>query len=119
VLGVGGAVALVFGGLILTSGNPDQYQVSPWVVFSLAGILGSLVIFVFVNVIRIRHMPAAMGIEAVVGRSAVARSPLDPQGFVVMDGETWTAEAEGGSILPGDQVIVTEIKGLRLKVRKS
>ena len=119
VLGIGGAVALVFGGLILTSGNPEQYQVSPWVVFTLAGTLGSLVIFVFVQVVRIRTLPSSMGLEAVVGRTAVARSPLDPRGFVTMDGETWTAEAEGGSIQPGQKVIVTEIKGLRLKVRKS
>ncbi len=119
VLGVGGAIALIFGGFILTSGNPEQYQVSPWVVFTLAGILGSLVIFVFVNVVRIRHMPAKMGQETVVGRRAVARSALSPEGFVLMDGETWTAQAEGGSIQPGESVIVTEIKGLRLKVRKA
>lgn len=119
VLGIGGAVALIFGGLILTSGNPEQYQVSPWVVFTLAGILGSLVIFVFVNVVRIRHMPAKMGQETVVGRTAVARSVLSPEGFVLMDGETWTAQAEGGTIQPGERVIVTEIKGLRLKVRKA
>lgn len=119
VLGIGGAVALVMGGLILTSGNPDQYQVSPWVIFTLAGVLGSMVVFVFVNVVRIRRMPARMGAETVVGRSAVARSSLDPSGFVMMDGETWTAEAEGGSIQPGERVIVTEIKGLRLKVRRS
>ena len=119
VLGVGGAIALIFGGFILTSGNPEQYQVSPWVVFTLAGILGSLVIFVFVNVLEIWSKPASMGIETVVGRTAVARSALSPEGFVFMDGETWTAQAEGGSIQPGESVIVTEIKGLRLKVRKA
>ncbi len=119
VLGVGGAVALIFGGFILTSGNPEQYQVSPWVVFTLAGALGSLVIFVFVNVLEIWSKPASMGIETVVGRTAVARSALSPEGFVFMDGETWTAQAEGGSIQPGESVIVTEIKGLRLKVRKA
>ncbi|MCH7953580.1 MAG: NfeD family protein [Chloroflexi bacterium] len=53
-----------------------------------------------------------------VGRTVVARSALAPEGFVMMDGEIWTAEAEEGEIEPGDSVIITQIKGLRLKVRK-
>jgi membrane-bound serine protease (ClpP class) len=119
VLGVGGAVALVLGGFMLTSGNQEGFTVSPWLVYTLTAALGSMVLFVLVNAMRIRRMPAKMGIETIVGRIAVARSPLSPRGYVFMDGETWTAEAEGGSIQPGDHVIVTEIKGLRLKVRKS
>ena len=36
----------------------------------------------------------------------------------MLDGEIWTAEAEEGGIKPGDSVIITQAKGLRLKVRK-
>jgi membrane-bound ClpP family serine protease len=43
---------------------------------------------------------------------------MTPDGFVMMDGEIWTAESEEGGIEPGDNVIITQIKGLRLKVRK-
>jgi len=69
-------------------------------------------------VMRIRTMPAKVGMSTVVGRTVVARSALTPEGFVTMDGEIWTAEAEEGGIEPGDSVIITQIKGLRLKVRK-
>ena len=48
----------------------------------------------------------------------MARSALTPEGFVLMDGEIWTAEAEDGEVEPGEQVIITQAKGLRLKVRK-
>ena len=118
VLGIGGAVALVLGGFLLTQNNPPGFQVSPWLIWGLAATLGTLVLFVFVNIVRIRHMPARVGVESVVGRSVVARSALDPSGFVFMDGEYWTAEAEGGNISPGERVVITEINGLRLKVRK-
>ncbi|MCI0818576.1 MAG: nodulation protein NfeD [Chloroflexi bacterium] len=118
VLGVGGAVALVLGGLMLTSGNDAEFRVSEELIIAVAIGLGAMVMFVFVNVMRIRTMPAKVGMSTFVGRTVVARSALAPEGFVMMDGEIWTAEAEEGEIKPGDNVIITQIKGLRLKVRK-
>jgi membrane-bound serine protease (ClpP class) len=118
VLGVGGVVALILGGSLLTNGNPPEFSVSPWLVWGTAGVLGGLVLFVLVNVFRIRRMPARVGMETVVGRTVKARSALDPGGFVFMDGEYWTAEAEEGNISPGESVIVTQINGLKLKVRR-
>jgi membrane-bound serine protease (ClpP class) len=118
ILGIGGAIALVLGGLILTSDNPPEFQVSRWLVFSIAAFLAAFSIFVAINIMRIRGMPAVTGPETIVGRRAVARSALAPAGFVFMDGEYWAAEAEDGEVQPGENVIVTAIKGLRLTVRK-
>jgi membrane-bound serine protease (ClpP class) len=118
ILGIGGAIALVLGGLILTSDNPPEFQVSRWLVFSLAAFLAAFSIFIAINLMRIRRMPAQMGVETIVGRRAVARSALAPAGFVFIDGEYWAAEAEDGEVKPGENVIVTAIKGLKLTVRK-
>jgi len=118
VLGVGGAVALVLGGLMLTSGNDAEFRVAEELIIGVAIALGALVVFVLVNVMRIRGMPAKVGMSTVVGRTVVTRSALTPEGFVLMDGEIWTAEAEDGKIEPGESVIVTHIKGLKLKVKK-
>ena len=81
-------------------------------------LVGAFVIFVLVNILRIRSMPAQMGMETTVGRSAVVRSPLDPTGFVFIDGEYWSAESEEGKIERGERVVITEVKGLKLKVKK-
>ena len=118
ILGIGGAVSLVLGGLLLTSDNPPEFQVSKWLVFGLAAVLGAYIVFVLLNVVRIRRMPPQVGVETVVGHAAVARSALDPAGFVFMDGEYWSAESEDGAVQPGQSVVVTEIKGLKLKVKK-
>jgi membrane-bound serine protease (ClpP class) len=118
ILGIGGAVSLVLGGLILTSDNPPEFQVSRWLVFSLAAALAIFCVFIALNVVRVRRMPAQVGVETMVGRRAIARSALEPTGFVMMDGEYWAAEAEEGGIEAGTSVIVTRIKGLRLTVRK-
>ena len=116
--GAAGSVSLVLGGLILFSGNPQDFQIDTWVIFAIAAPLTLMFLFGFANALRIRRMPPTMGKETMVGRVAVAKSTLTPKGFVFMDGANWTAESEGGIIHPGDKVVVTEIRGLRLKVRK-
>ncbi|MEX0800121.1 MAG: nodulation protein NfeD [Dehalococcoidia bacterium] len=118
ILGVGGVVALVLGGLLLTTGNPAEFQVSKWLLFSLAAAMGAIVVFVFVNIVRIRLAPVQVGMETVVGKNAVVRSALDPTGFVFFDGELWTADSEEGKIDEGERVVITEVQGLRLKVRR-
>jgi membrane-bound serine protease (ClpP class) len=118
ILGIGAAISLVFGGILLTSDNPPEFQVSRWLVFALAGALTLFVLFVVVNIVRIRRMPAKVGVESMVGRKAIARSPLDPQGFVFTSGEYWAAESDDGHIQAGESVIITAINGLKLKVER-
>jgi membrane-bound serine protease (ClpP class) len=118
ILGIGGAVSLVLGGLLLTSDNPPEFQVSEWLVFSVAGALCVFVLFIVVNIIRIRTLPAQVGVETMIGRGGIARSDLDPLGYVFVNGEYWSAEADGEQVREGDRVIITAIKGLKLKVRK-
>jgi len=118
ILGVGGVVALILGGLLLTSGNPPEFQVSRWLLIGLATAMGAMVLFVLVNIMRIRMMPAQTGMESIVGREAVTRTTLDPEGFVFFDGERWSAESEGGTIGEDERVVITEVHGLKLKVKK-
>jgi membrane-bound serine protease (ClpP class) len=118
VLGIGGAISLVLGGLLLTSDNPPEFQVSEWLVFTIAGVLSVFVLFIVVNVIRIRTMPAQVGVETMIGRRGIARSDLNPLGYVFVNGEYWSAESEGEQVHEGDRVIITAIKGLKLRVRK-
>jgi membrane-bound serine protease (ClpP class) len=118
VLGIGGIVSLIFGGLLLTSGSDSNVSVSPFVIALVAAPIAALMLTVFVSIIRVRRMPPRMGITTVVGRTVVARSALTPAGFVLMDGENWQAEAEDGIVQPGESVIVTQVRGLHLKVRR-
>jgi membrane-bound serine protease (ClpP class) len=118
ILGGGGFFALILGGLLLTLGNPPEFQISRWLLIGLAASLGAIVLFVLVNVMRIRTLPAQVGMETAIGREAVVRTTLDPEGFVFFDGEMWTAESAEGAIQEGERVIITEVHGLRLKVKR-
>jgi membrane-bound serine protease (ClpP class) len=59
-----------------------------------------------------------MGVRAMIGQRATARSYLDPEGFVFIKGERWKAVAEDGPVFEGDPVEVVDVKGLTLLVRR-
>src|SRR3989304_3583781 len=61
ILGIGGAVALILGGLLLTSGNPPEFQISRWLVVGMAAAMATMVLFVLVNILRLRSMPRRGG----------------------------------------------------------
>jgi len=118
ILGIGGVVALILGGLLLTWGNPPEFQVSKWLVYGLGASIGAFFLFVITSIIRIRRQPVVVGSHTIIGRRAVARSPLDPNGMVFVDGEYWSATVEEGTVEEGEEVVVTAIEGLKLMVRK-
>jgi len=69
---------------------------------------------------RLRQSAAAVGIEAIVGRTGVALGRLGDDregkpGQVRVDGEIWAARARD-SIDPGVQVTVSSVEGLVLRV---
>jgi len=118
ILAIGGVVALVLGGLLLTWGNPPEFQVNRWLIYSIAAAAGAFFLFVVTSIIRIRRQPAVTGVNTLIGRRGVARSPLDPSGMVFVDGEHWSATLEDGSAEEGEEVVVTAVEGLKLMVRK-
>ncbi len=118
VFGVGGVIALVLGGLLLTTSDNPEFQVNRWLIFTLSAIVGVFFVFVIGALVRTRRMPAYTGSQALVGRVAVARSGLDPNGVVFLEGARWQARAEDGPVSEGERVTVTEVRGLKLTVRR-
>jgi len=53
-----------------------------------------------------------------IGKIAIAKTPLDPTGTVLTQGELWTAASEGGRVAPGEEVIITKVEELKLWVAK-
>jgi membrane-bound serine protease (ClpP class) len=58
---------------------------------------------------------AKVGIETIVGRTAVVVLPCYPDGQVKLDGELWQARCEAGAGT-GAGVVVREVDGLTLVV---
>ena len=80
----------------------------------------AFIAFVVYAIITGQKRKISAGVEEMIGKEAVARTILNPQGTVLAEGELWTAIAEGSTIEPGEEVIITKADGLRLWVtRKS
>jgi len=118
-LGIGGVVSLILGGLILTSSSNPDFQVNRWLIVGMSVVIGAFFLTAVGALIRTRRAPAYMGQQSLVGRLAVARSPLSPEGIVFLEGARWRATAEDPPVAVGERVRVTAVQGLRLTVRKA
>lgn len=118
VLGAGGAIAIVVGAIIAFRDTPSDLQPSR----VLLAILGIIIVGFFVTmaglIVQVRKKVATTGTLALVGKVAVARTPLTPEGYVFVSGERWQAQMEDGTARQGDRVRIVGAEGFRLQVRK-
>jgi membrane-bound serine protease (ClpP class) len=114
VLGVGGAVALVFGALLLVDGPPGV-RISLGTALGAAIPFAIIAVFLGALVARAHKQPAMTGDTGLLGATAVARTPLQPGGTVFVHGEYWDASSSV-PVGEGARVRVTGIDGLRLRV---
>jgi len=115
-LALGGIASLTMGSLILMS-NP-LFQIHPGVIAVVVIAVAAFFIFVIAAIVRTHRRPQQTGPEAMVGSVAIARTPLDPTGTVFVHGERWEATLEEGKAEIGEEVVITEVDGLKLRVTR-
>jgi len=116
-LTAGGIASLVIGSLILFSHSPG-IEVNKGLIAGVTAGVTAFAIFVVGAIIRGQRRRKATGAEGMIGETAIAKTPLDPTGTVLAQGELWTAESEGGRVAPGEEVIITKVEALKLWVTK-
>jgi len=113
----GGIISLVIGSLILFSYSPG-IAVDKRLIAGVAVGFTAFAIFVVGAIVRGQRRRKATGAEGMIGKIAIAKTPLDPTGTVLTQGELWTAASEGGRVAPGEEVIITKVEALKLWVAK-
>jgi membrane-bound serine protease (ClpP class) len=106
----------VVGPLLLFSRTP--FKIEPWLIAVVVLAVSAVFVLIVIAVIRAYHLQVNTGREGLVGRTAVVRAPLEPKGTVFVEGETWNAWLDTGRAESGEEVIVTQVEGLQLKVMK-
>ena len=112
----GGVVSLVIGSLILFKSASPLFRVDPWLIAAVTISLTAVFAFVINRAIRAHRKQAATGREELIGKRAVVKEALDPEGTVFYKGELWAAISEKGRIEAGEEVIITAMDGLILNV---
>ncbi len=89
-----------------------------WLIVVIAICVAGILAFVVERVVRAHRQQVSAGREELVGRTAEVEVTLDPKGIVLIEGERWAAISEKGRVKPGEEVIVTKVDGLKLRVVK-
>lgn len=124
---ISGVVVGVVGTFLLaapySSSNPG-YSPSPYGIFDFVT-AGVIVIFAVILGLMFKHMVSSLkrrrytGAESLIDKQATVKKALSPTGWVSIEGVMWKAMSTDGSTIPvGETVIVTNIDGLTLKVRR-
>ncbi len=119
-LGIGGAISLVLGSLMLykESSSLEFVRVSGSVIITVA-IFTTLFFLVIVSfALQAQKLKPVTGAEGMIGEIGQTLSPLLPLGNVQVHGEIWNAEASSGKIGKGEKVRIVSIKNLKLFVEK-
>ncbi|HEX5837502.1 MAG TPA: NfeD family protein [Anaerolineales bacterium] len=119
-----GVASFIIGALVLfnSPGTPQFQRVSVPLVVATGFTIGLMFMVILMFALRALRVLPSMGTTSLVGKLGTAKSMVnDTSGQVQLESELWTAEAVPGSesIGKGDRVEVVEVKGLRLKVRKT
>jgi membrane-bound serine protease (ClpP class) len=115
----GGVVALVIGSLILFQGAGPVFRIDPWLIAAVTIVITGTLSFVINRAISAHRKQAKTGREELIGKKAVVKVALDPEGTVFFKGERWEAISESGRIEPREEVIITKVDGLLLHVTKA
>jgi len=116
-LTAGGVVSLVFGSLILFTHTPGV-EVNRGLIAGVTAAIAAFAIFVIGAIVRGQKRRKATGAEGMVGKTAIAKTPLAPTGTVLAQGELWTAIAKDDRIAPGEEVVINKVEELKLWVAK-
>jgi membrane-bound serine protease (ClpP class) len=116
-LTVGGLVAMILGAMMLVDSPLPELRVDPWKLAPFILVFAGFTIVLVRLVVQAQRRRAKTGAEGLVGRLGVADTDLQPDGWVLVQGERWRARAEGG-VARGEAGEVLSREGLLLRVRK-
>ncbi len=113
-LGLGGIAAFVLGSAMLVDTDVPQYQISWWLIGTMAAASGAvLILLVGISWRAYRRAPAS--ISPMQGLSAEVLDWSAGAGHVRVEGERWNAVGPP-DLLPGESVRIRAVDGLTLTV---
>ena len=116
-LTVGGLAAMILGALMLIDSPDPGVRIPLGTLLPAAAVMAGGTILLVRLVIQAQRRVPVTGDKGLIGQHGVADTPLAPEGWVRVLGERWRGVADA-PVSPGDDVTVTSVEGLTLRVRK-
>lgn len=115
ILGIGGAIAMVLGAVMLVNAPIPEMRVHWSTAIGLALPFSAITLLLLTLVVRARHNKVETGVEGMIGVTGSALTTLSPEGQVFVRGEYWNAVA-AHPVAAGARVRVTAVDKLKLTV---
>ena len=93
-------------------------MIEPWLIAVLSVCIAAFIAVAVIFGIRAHRRQASAGREELLGKTAEVEITLEPKGVVLVEGERWTAITDKGRAEPEEEVIITKVEGLKLRVTK-
>jgi membrane-bound serine protease (ClpP class) len=116
VLTIGGIIAILLGSMMLVNTPELPLRVAWTVIIPVVALTAGIFVFAVSAGVRAQMQRPTTGAAGLLHETGVARTPLDPEGQVVVHGELWAAVADVPGIPAGERVRVVGVEGLRLRV---
>ncbi len=118
-LALAGTGSLIIGGLVLfnSPATPVFFRVSVPLVIGTSLALAAGFVALVTFALRAQRQPVSVGVEMLVGQEGEVRT----SDSVHVAGELWSAEPadlEAGQLQPGQRVVVSAVRGLKVLVRR-
>jgi len=117
ILGIAGIALMTIGGLLLVDGPIPELRVKLWTALAVSIPLGAITVFLMGIALKARRNKVVTGKQGMIGSVGEARTDIDPEGKVFVQGELWNAHA-AARIPMGEPVVVRNMEGLELEVEK-
>ena len=118
-LAVGGIASLLLGSMMLIDSPLPEMQIGLRLILAVTAALAGILLFLVRLGVRAQLQPAVTGESGMLHSLADALTSIEPGGVgrVRTRGEIWTATSSE-PIHEGERVVVTDVKGLLLTVRR-
>ena len=117
VLGIGGAISLGLGSLLLFDTESSDLVVDRSIIFTAVATLSAFMVLVGYLVFKSQKKKPTLGMEGLLGEIGEVKVALNPTGKIFVHGEYWNAEGDG-EIALGEKVRVVGVEGMTLKVQR-
>jgi len=115
ILGIGGAVAMVLGALVLIDTSVPELKIRLSTALAVTLPFALITIFLLQLVLRARALKVTTGAAGMLDEVGVAQTALALEGRVFVHGEWWNAVATA-PVAAGAKVRVVAVEGLKLRV---
>jgi membrane-bound serine protease (ClpP class) len=119
VLTIGGVIAILLGSMMLVNTPEFPLRVAWTVIVPVVALTAGIFVFAVSAGVRAQMQHPTTGQAGLLNAVGVVKTPLEPEGQVVVHGELWTAVGDVPGIAAGERVRIVGVEGLRLRVERA